>query len=91
MTERNTTGSKNIDVLGEEELSKVVGGWGGARHQGGGMRKHGGGGMRRQGGGNGGGGGQRRGNTIVFIFVNRGVINNGTITGDVVNNSNVDL
>jgi hypothetical protein len=92
MNERTTAGSKNINVLGDEELTKVVGGWGGhwRRHGGGGgMRRHGGGGMRRHDGD--GAGRQRGGGQVVIIFINKGVINNGTINGDVVNNSEVDV
>lgn len=75
MNKLNTTGSKNVNVLGAEELEQVVGGWGrrGNNRWGGGRNRGGGGGGQRRNGG--GGGGQRRngggggggGDTFIFL------------------------
>lgn len=74
MNHLDTATRKNIDVLGDEDLTKVVGGWRGSRHHGGmrrygGGQKSGGGGMQKRNFGGGGGGGGGGGN-VTFNITN---------------------
>lgn len=81
MNKLDTTGSKNVNVLGAEELEQVVGGWGrrGGHGRWGGSRSWGGGGGggNRRAGGGGGGGDQRRngGGGGGITIINFGTIN----------------
>jgi hypothetical protein len=83
MNKLNTADRKNVNVLGEDDLVRVVGGKGFWRqHNGGkgqkyGNSQHGGNGMRRRNGGDGGG----RGGDVIFIF--NITINNVDRAGDV--------
>lgn len=78
MKDFTATGSKNITVLGAEELDNVVGGRGGRHHLGGGNRRNGGFSMRGRGGNQGGnrGDGRRGDPDVVVIFIDaRTIIN----------------
>lgn len=93
MKHLDTADRKNVNVLGEDDLALVVGGWGGRGHGqhggSGGMNRRGGGGMSRRGGGQ--GRGQGRAPQIVVVFVAPGGVfingdNSGGIdTGDIFN------
>jgi hypothetical protein len=78
MNKLNDTSSANLKVLGEGELSQVVGGWGG--HRGG---NRGGGQHHMSHGGGGGGGGRNRsnggGNVSITFNITINNINNNNL------------
>ena len=76
MNKLNDTSSANLKVLGENELSQVVGGWG--RHGGRGSGSHMSSG-RRNGGGGGGGRSHGGGNVSITFNITINNINNNNL------------